>query len=576
MDWIVSWDLAISDPPIALAREPDEPYGPGAGSHAPPEVDLRPYTREELFRLFRGGEREADLVEARLVEASRNRHGIALRLGQGLAALLKGRRFQALAFRFQDYTREVGIRRSRGYELAAFGTDLATRPILREAVRSGRVGYRAAQEVMAVAVGPAEAAWVEKAATSTVRALAKEVARATDPHAEEPFFRMVAAMEPEHRAVWDEALRIAGRLEPYASQIGKVEAIAQEYLGEFPCDADEVVEGPVTEESWRDDAQLLGSAFRRVGLRAELTAKHAAAMEAETDAWTHMPAAPSKPAPEVDFAAMASAKEIDREIRRLVEWDEGWDAIIGHHGYTILSSGIYRTLGYATFEQYVEERLRLPYRWVAERVKLEERIWASPALQEARRQKLGFEKLKLLSRLPEKDIPEEILRAKAITVIALRRRLEKAEDARMRGQGKLETFVPRSVAHLLAAAMATVRGRVARGCVDREPTDGECLAVIAAHFIRTHEAVARRRLSNSQKVRERDGDWCTVPGCSAHSDDAHHIEFKSQGGHRTAMWNQAGACRFHHRCVHDFGLRLEGRAPDELVWTLDGEPFTGM
>ncbi len=111
--------------------------------------------------------------------------------------------------------------------------------------------------------------------------------------------------------------------------------------------------------------------------------------------------------------------------------------------------------------------------------------------------------------------------------------------------------------------------------MDRPLTDGECLAIIAAHFVRTYEAVARRRLTNSQRVRERDGGFCTVPGCSAHADDAHHIIFRSQGGHRTALWNQTSGCTFHHKCIHEFGLRLEGKAPGELAWTLGGEPFTG-
>ncbi len=141
----------------------------------------------------------------------------------------------------------------------------------------------------------------------------------------------------------------------------------------------------------------------------------------------------------------------------------------------------------------------------------------------------------------------------------------------MRGQGKVKTIVPRSVAYVLAAAMETARAR-ANGPL----SDGECLAIIAAHFIRTYETVGKRRLSNAQRVRERDGGWCTVPGCSAHSDDAHHITFRSQGGHPTAMWNQSGGCRYHHGCIHDYGLRLEGQAPDALVWTLEGEPFTGM
>jgi hypothetical protein len=126
------------------------------------------------------------------------------------------------------------------------------------------------------------------------------------------------------------------------------------------------------------------------------------------------------------------------------------------------------------------------------------------------------------------------------------------------------------VAYLLAAAMETARRRV-----DVPLSDGECLAIIAAHFLRTYADVARRRLTLSQRVRERDGGCCTVPGCSARADDAHHIEYLSRGGHRTAMWNQTSGCKVHHACVHEHGLRVSGRAPDGLAWTLDGEPFTG-
>ncbi len=107
-------------------------------------------------------------------------------------------------------------------------------------------------------------------------------------------------------------------------------------------------------------------------------------------------------------------------------------------------------------------------------------------------------------------------------------------------------------------------------------SDGECLAIIATHFLRTYADVAKRRQTLSQRVRERDGGWCTVPGCSAHSDYAHHIQFLSRGGHRTALWNQTGGCKCHHVGVHELGLRVSGEAPDALAWTLDGEPFTGM
>jgi hypothetical protein len=326
----------------------------------------------------------------------------------------------------------------------------------------------------------------------------------------------------------------------------------------------------VTKESWRADAQLLGHAFRESGLRAKLEEARATALEGENKRWSHMPPAVDLPAPEVDFDAMTSAQEIDLEVRRLVRQDNGWDAIIGHAAHALEASRIHLTLGYATFKQYVEERLGLPYRWVEKRAKLEKKIWASPALQEGRRQGLGFEKLWLLSFRPEEEIAASVARVKNMTVIALPRELDVAEDVQMRGQGKVKAVMPRSVAYLLAAAIRTARARAGRPI-----SDGEALGIIAAHFLLTYEGVAKRRLSNSQRVRERDGGWCTVPGCSAHSDDAHHILFRSQGGHRTALWNQTAGCRFHHVSIHDFGLRLEGRAPDELVWTLDGERFTG-
>ena len=241
MNWIVNWRAVTALSPVSLAREPEEPYGPRGGGHEPPALELRTYTREELWRLFRGGEREADEAEARLVAAARARGGLWLRIGQGLRALRRGRRLQELAFRFADYAREVGIGRSRGYELAAFAEALEARPLLREAVRSGRVKYRAAQEVMALAVGEAEAGWVERAARETVRKLEKEVRAGTElrAQADEPWFRMVTSIEPEHRVVVDEALLLAGRLMPEASACGRYEAIAQEYLGEFAAEADE-------------------------------------------------------------------------------------------------------------------------------------------------------------------------------------------------------------------------------------------------------------------------------------------------------------------------------------------------
>ncbi len=357
------WSDANALPLVLLAREPDEPYGPGGGAGAePPKLELRPYTREALWRIFRGGEPECDELELRLVRGARSRGGLALRIGQGLRALRKGRRVLWRGHRFQDYCREIKLGRSRGYELCNFAEALEKRPILREAVRSGAVKYRAAQEVIPVAVGAAEEYWTRKAATMTVRALAKEVARHTDPHAEEPWFRMVAAIEPEHRLVLDEALQLAGRLEPHASVCGRYEALAMEYLGELPSLADELVEGQLTSDSWREDAQRLRPIFQRVGLRGEIEEARAARLEGETDRWAQLPAVPGIPAEDVDFASMTSAKEIDRELRRLLELDRRWDELVAHHVFTLQESGVLRIHGFASTKQYVEERLGLSWR----------------------------------------------------------------------------------------------------------------------------------------------------------------------------------------------------------------------
>src|SRR5574340_1526010 len=137
------------------------PAEPWLSRHVPPDLDLAPFTPAELDRWFRGGEPEADECERFLAWASRARGGIDLGLAEGLHALRQGDRLAQLGCHLDDYAREVldlGKRAAEG--LARLGRELRTRPLLRDALRSGRVRLRAAQVVLGVAVGGAEAAWV--------------------------------------------------------------------------------------------------------------------------------------------------------------------------------------------------------------------------------------------------------------------------------------------------------------------------------------------------------------------------------------------------------------------------------
>jgi hypothetical protein len=197
-------------------------------------------------------------------------------------------------------------------------------------------------------------------------------------------------------------------------------------------------------------------------------------------------------------------------------------------------------------------------------------MWESAALREARRQKLSYEKLRVLARLPEKEIASSVQRARTLTCIALRREVDAAEERQMRAKQRLVAPAPKRVARLLAAAIGSVRARVGMPI-----PDGTCLAVIAAHFLTVWGPPAKARTS-SQRARERDGRSCTVPGCSHAATHSHHVLFLSHGGHRTALSNQTGVCTFHHlRCIHPGSLRVYGRAPDRLTWLRGGKVFRG-
>jgi hypothetical protein len=543
---------------VVMACEPTEPWAAAAVGD-PPRIELEPLTRDELDEVFRGGEREADENEARLVWAARARSAIDVRLADGVHALRKGNRLAELGFHLDDYAREVldlGERAAK--DLAKLGGQLAARPLLRAAMETGRVQLRAAQTVARVAVGEAEAAWVERASLGTVRGLAAAVRRAggAPDEAEEDWLRLRAHLPPDERAVVDDALRCAGRELPGSTTIDQWEAMAQEWLGAFSTDGGE-----------DDDRRPLGPAFRLLGAS---EGARRARLEAETERWAALPAVRPWSAPDVRFEDGESAEAIDAKLRRLAKLRRRIDDVIGWCAHAIRRSGMHLRLGFTSFRHYVEERLQLPPRAVEQRERLEARFWASAALREARRQGVAYEKLRLLATLPETDIGSWIPRARALTCIALRRRLDGERERQMRAAHRLAVSLPQRVAVLLAAAVQSVRD-----VFGRLLSTGTCLAILAAYFFETWKHVMKRRKTRPQRVRERDEGFCQVPGCSRPANHSHHVEFRSRGGSDDEA-NQVGDCAFHHlRCIHGGHLTVVGRAPDALTWLRKGEVFTG-
>jgi hypothetical protein len=457
-------------------------------------------------------------------------------------------------------------------------------------MEAGRVRLRAAQTVARVAVGDAEAFWVERAARQPVRELEELVRRegAEPPEPEEDWFRLRTHLPPEERLVVDAALECARLVLPGSSRAEQWEAMSQEFLGEFPPDGpdgrgDDRADGRAggtdsdvgggtdrdadggTEDVAEKDARQLRSCFRPIQVRepslTPLSAKDREGLLAPMGGC---------PAPDVRFDDADSADEIDRKLRGLAQLRRDTEDLLGHCSHAIRRTGIHRRLGFDSFRHYVEDRLELPPRAVEQRERLEMRLWGSPALREAKRQGVSREKLRLLATLPEKEIGPLTPAARAITCVELKRRVQGERERQMRSARLIELSLPRRLATLLAVAIAAVRARFGRLL-----PGGKCLAMISAHFFRTWRHVMKRPKTVSQKVRERDDCMCMAPGCSHAATDSHHVLFRSRGG-GDEQENQVALCEFHHRCIHDGWLTVTGRAPDELVWRRKGVLFTGM
>ena len=517
---------------------------------------FEPLTGAEVLGLRRG-EPVADHLEAALASMGRARGATDVAIAEGLDLLRRGDRLPALGCHLDDYAREVldlGKRAALG--LARLGRELRTRPLLRAALRAGRVRLRAAQTILNVAAGSDEAAWVARAEQLTVRELEAAVRAAGRPEDEdEPWLRLRAVVAPDDRAVLDLALDLAGEAAPGGSRLERLEAIAQEFAGAHPLAPD----APV------DLSARAG--LRRVGPGRE---ERRASLEQETLRWEILPRVGDVSSPDVSFEETNSAREVDRKLRELARLRARCDEVLAWFAVALRRSGLWRLLGYDGFRHYCDERLGISARSVEERAKVEERRWASPALREAARLGLPFEKLRLLARLPEQEIAAWTPRADALTCIALRRALEGEAERQMRARRRLVAALPLRVATVVAAAVQAVRERTGLPL----PV-GRCLAIIAVHFIRQWEHLADARQTASRKVRERDGGECQVPGCSRRATHAHHVLFRSRGGGDEPE-NQLGLCGFHHlRCIHGGWLRVHGRAPDGLRWFLGGEPWEG-
>jgi hypothetical protein len=557
---IFSVDAAVTH----LAEDPSGPEAGGDDALAAfdmPRVRLEPCKPAELRALLLGGENDSDVCERVLAWAARAEGALDLATGEGLLAMTLGDRLVARGYScLGDYAREaLGLGERHAQTLVQLARELRARPLLGAAVRSGEVRIRAALTVLPVARGEAEALWVGRAREETVRSLEGAVreARVSSGEEEDEWVQLRTWLAEDERPVVDEALEIAGKLLPGSTRAQRIEAMAQEYLGAHPIEAGD------------DGAGRAGGSFRLERERREWREALEARLEAETDRWFFLEEAPGIPVPEAGFERLWTAAEIDARLRELGARRRAWDGLLGYCAWAVKRSGMWRVAGYASFEHYCRERLGLSPRTVERRAALERRLWDVPALREARERGLSYERLRVLARLPDREIAAWVAKAWGLTCLGLRAAVEAREEAQMRAARVLRARLPGRVAETLDAAFRAVR-EVEGGLLP----DGSCLVRVARHFVETWKPYVKKLRTRSRKVRERDRGRCQVPGCSRLGTHAHHVQYRSWGGGDDDA-NLVSLCACHHlRGIHGGWMKVWGTAPDGLVWEAGGEIFT--
>lgn len=312
----------------------------------------------------------------------------------------------------------------------------------------------------------------------------------------------------------------------------------------------------------------------------------------------------------LDGAANADGFELDRRLREVRAAMQRIDWQIGTVLRVMMGRRLYREMGYATLELYVESRLGMSYRKASFLVNVERRSWsATRQLREAYRDgRLTPLKAGVLMRLlneefgnawiaragevtlrrledevawalhhideglpghgfapppPDLDVRAEL--AAAIDTIDLQMRAHAAWEDGPRESlagANLQFEVPVSVARLAEEALQAVR----RGWEPRWRTFERMVALAVLEWTSLP--------SHRDPVFARDGWRCSVPGCTSRRElHDHHLRFLSRLG-SNHLDNRTTVCAAHHlHGLHgDVRVRATGAAPSAVLWELGCRP----
>ncbi|MFT3915255.1 MAG: HNH endonuclease [Anaeromyxobacteraceae bacterium] len=552
-------------------------------------------------RKFVDREAAALLIDALSVRIARGRGALDLAIGQKLGELWNVSGELDLGYsQVHDLAREkLGMTASFARRLLRLERNLRERPLLRAALFAGEVTRSKAEVVMKRAKGEEEARWVEAARQLTVRQLVqavKDVPKAASPVETVPK-ETVSKEAVSEEAVSEESASkespAGAPVEPgavppvdenmdelpwrhlrlwlgkKAAPIVRAAIDLARYLDEAPRTIPECLRlmameylsshaAPEVPEGQKPSPEYLGQPYE---LRPELREL----LEKQSNGWAFLFKPLAVAAPALEPTWPPDAYGILDELRGLMQLRNAWDEELGRVLLRLKTLGLWRTMMFASFEHYADERLGLGASNLKQRIALEKRLTDLPPLREAMRSgKLSYEQARLVAKdATAEDVEAKIAEAAGKTCLALQREVEGKEEGQMWDAGFLDVPVPEEVDSLLAEAV-----RAARKAAGRWLSTEDALEAIARHCLDTWTPLVERKLKDANPVMVRDGGLCTTPGCSRVGDDVHHIKFRSQGGDDSPE-NQTGMCKPHHlRGVHGGNVLVTGSAPDKLTWVL--------
>ena len=375
-------------------------------------------------------------IERRLVALVRSAGPLRTALAEIARWLVHRRAWERLGYaRLGDYVDERIGRSARSVQdLARVGESFESLPRLRAALVDGRLGWTKVRLIARVATPEDEVRWIEHARAVTAQELSREVRKIDVGSVERDALErdrsrsqlFEVACTPEVRGQWFWATKVAERVSGGAlTRSDSAEVIAAEVVSAIPMHS-LVIEAPEEPE----ETDQSGTSWPEAVSPSRTPLPDPSAHDEEEDT--------TPPRIRVEIEALVrdveSARpfELDRRLRSAVAMEQRLNAKIGPLLDVVMRRRIYWTLGYATVDGYVRERLGLEPSWGRALLRIERAARASPAFARAYREgevtalQAGALVALVGTELSERWIAAWIARARQFTLRRLREDVDRA------------------------------------------------------------------------------------------------------------------------------------------------------